>query len=138
MFQAARADLHRAAVDTLLKSGRAYRCFMTVEELTAERERARAEGRAIRSPWRDREPPMGDNRPFVVRFRGPSEGETVVDDLVKGPVVFKNRELDDLVLLRSDGGPTYNLAVVVDDHDMGDDPRHPRRRPPQQRGAPEP
>jgi glutamyl-tRNA synthetase len=119
VFQFARADRHRAAVDALLKSGRAYRCFMTVDELTAERERARAEGRAVRSPWRDREPPMGDNRPFVVRFRGPSEGETVVDDLVKGPVVFKNRELDDLVLLRSDGGPTYNLAVVVDDHDMG-------------------
>jgi glutamyl-tRNA synthetase len=119
VFQAARADMHRAAVDTLLNSGRAYHCFMTVEELSAERERARAEGRAIRSPWREREPPMGDNRPFVVRFRGPSDGETVVDDLVKGPVVFKNRELDDLVLLRSDGGPTYNLAVVVDDHDMG-------------------
>jgi glutamyl-tRNA synthetase len=119
VFQAARADLHRAAVDDLLKSGRAYRCFMTVEELAAERERARAEGRAVRSPWRDREPPMGDNRPFVVRFRGPADGETVVDDLVKGPVVFKNRELDDLVLLRSDGAPTYNLAVVVDDHDMG-------------------
>ncbi len=118
VFQAARADMHRAAVDTLLKSGRAYRCFMTVEELAAERERARAEGRAVRSPWRDREPPMGDNRPFVVRFRGPTEGETVVDDLVKGPVVFRNSELDDLVLLRSDGGPTYNLAVVVDDHDM--------------------
>ena len=119
VFQFARADMHRAAVDTLLKSGRAYRCFMTVEELAAERERARAEGRAIRSPWRDREPPVGDNRPFVVRFRGPTEGETVVDDLVKGPVVFRNSELDDLVLLRSDGGPTYNLAVVVDDHDMG-------------------
>jgi glutamyl-tRNA synthetase len=119
VFQASRADLHRAAVDELLTSGRAYRCFMTVEELAAERERARAEGRAVRSPWRDREPPMGDNRPFVVRFRGPSDGETVVDDLVKGPVVFKNRELDDLVLLRSDGAPTYNLAVVVDDHDMG-------------------
>ncbi len=119
VFQYARADMHRAAVDALVNSGRAYRCFMTVEELAAERERARAEGRAVRSPWRDREPPMGDNRPFVVRFRGPIEGETVVDDLVKGPVVFRNSELDDLVLLRSDGGPTYNLAVVVDDHDMG-------------------
>lgn len=119
VFQAARADLHRAAVDELLKFGRAYRCFMTVEELAEERERARAEGRAIRSPWRDREPPIGDNRPFTVRFRGPLDGETVVDDLVKGTVVFKNRELDDLVLLRSDGAPTYNLAVVVDDHDMG-------------------
>ena len=62
VFQAARADMHRAAVETLLNAGRAYRCFMTVEELTAERERARAEGRAVRSPWRDREPPTGDNR----------------------------------------------------------------------------
>jgi glutamyl-tRNA synthetase len=62
---------------------------------------------------------MGENRPFVIRFKGPLTGETVVHDLIKGPVVFQNRELDDLVLLRSDGAPTYNLAVVVDDHDMG-------------------
>jgi glutamyl-tRNA synthetase len=119
VFQYARADRHREVVDELLASGRAYRDWMTVEELAAMREVARAEGRAIRSPWRDREPPVGDNRPHVVRFRGPLEGETVVDDLVKGPVRFHNSELDDLVLLRSDGAPTYNLAVVVDDHDMG-------------------
>ena len=118
VFQFARADRHRAAVDRLLDTGGAYRCYMTVEEVAAERERARAEGRAIRSPWRDRQA-VGDSRPFVVRFRGPNEGETVVDDMVRGPVVFQNRDLDDLVLLRSDGGPTYNLAVVVDDHDMG-------------------
>jgi glutamyl-tRNA synthetase len=92
---------------------------MTVEELAAAREQARAEGHAIRSPWRDREPPQGVNLPHVIRFRGPLDGETVVDDLVKGPVRFHNSELDDLVLLRSDGAPTYNLAVVVDDHDMG-------------------
>jgi glutamyl-tRNA synthetase len=92
---------------------------MTVEELAVERERARAEGRAIRGPWRDREPSAGENRPFVVRFKGPLEGETVVTDLIKGPVSFHNKELDDLVLLRYDGAPTYNLAVVVDDHDMG-------------------
>jgi glutamyl-tRNA synthetase len=92
---------------------------MTIEELEAERVRARAEGRAIRSPWRDREPPAGDNRAHVIRFRGPLDGETIVHDLVKGPVRFQNKELDDLVLLRSDGAPTYNLAVVVDDHDMG-------------------
>jgi glutamyl-tRNA synthetase len=119
VFQHARADRHRQAVGELLESGRAYRCYMTVDELAAERERARAEGRAIRSPWRDRDAGPGDNRPFVVRFRGPLEGETVVDDLVLGPVTFRNRELDDLILLRTDGGPTYNLAVVVDDHDMG-------------------
>jgi glutamyl-tRNA synthetase len=119
VFQFARQELHRAAVHDLLAAGHAYRCFMTVEELAAERERARAEGRAIRSPWRDREPPAGENRPFVVRFKGPLTGDTVVTDLIKGPVVFHNKELDDLVLLRSDGAPTYNLAVVVDDHDMG-------------------
>ncbi len=119
VFQFARADRHREMVATLLARGRAYRCYMTVEELAAERERARATGRAIRSPWRDREPPAGDNRPYVVRFKGPLDGETIVDDLVKGAVTFRNKELDDLVLLRSDGAPTYNLAVVVDDHDMG-------------------
>jgi glutamyl-tRNA synthetase len=119
VFQFARQEFHRAAAYALLEAGNAYRCFMTVEELALERERARAEGRAIRSPWRDRAPPAGENRPFVVRFKGPLTGDTVVTDLIKGPVVFHNQELDDLVLLRSDGGPTYNLAVVVDDHDMG-------------------
>ena len=119
VFQFARADRHREVVQRLLEIGRAYRCYMTVEELSAEREKARAEGRAIRSPWRDRQPPAGENRPFVIRFKGPLGGETLVDDLVKGPVTFRNKELDDLVLLRSDGAPTYNLAVVVDDHDMG-------------------
>ncbi|HVY34560.1 MAG TPA: glutamate--tRNA ligase, partial [Caulobacteraceae bacterium] len=118
VFQFARADRHRQAVDMLLERGRAYRCYMSVEELEIERTKARAEGRAIRSIWRDREADRA-NRPFVVRFKGPTEGETVVGDLVKGPVRFQNKELDDLVLLRSDGAPTYNLAVVVDDHDMG-------------------
>jgi glutamyl-tRNA synthetase len=119
VFQFARAERHREAALALLDAGRAYRCFMTVEDLAAEREIARAEGRAVRSPWRDREPPAGTNLPHVIRFRGPKDGETVVDDLIKGEVRFRNVELDDLVLLRSDGVPTYNLAVVVDDHDMG-------------------
>jgi glutamyl-tRNA synthetase len=119
VYQFARADRHRAVVSDMLASGRAYRCWMTVEEVAVEREAARAEGRAIRSPWRDRDPPTGVNLPHVVRFKGPLDGETLVDDRVKGPVLFRNRELDDLVLLRSDGSPTYNLAVVVDDHDMG-------------------
>ncbi len=118
VFQHARADRHKAEVLRLLDEGRAYRCFMSVEELAAERERARAEGRTIRSPWRDRDAPVSSNDPFVVRFKGPLEGETVVDDLIKGTVTFANKELDDLVLLRTDGAPTYNLAVVVDDHDM--------------------
>ena len=119
VFQFSRVERHREAVQQMYDKGRAYRCFMTVEELEVEREKARAEGRAIRSVWRDRDPAEGGDKPFVLRFRGPLEGETVVDDLVKGPVRFHNKELDDLVLLRSDGTPTYNLAVVVDDHDMG-------------------
>src|SRR6201999_2384518 len=119
VFQFSRVDRHREAVQQMYDKGRAYRCFMTVEELEIEREKARAEGRAIRSIWRDRDPAEGGDKPFVVRFRSPLEGDTIVDDLVKGPVRFQNRELDDLVLLRSDGTPTYNLAVVVDDHDMG-------------------
>jgi len=119
VFQAARIEAHRAAALELLDKGRAYRCFMSVEEVAAERERARAEGRALRSPWRDRDEPKGAPGEFVVRFKGPIEGETVIDDLIKGPVTFRNKELDDLILLRSDGAPTYNLAVVVDDHHMG-------------------
>lgn len=116
--QYARADRHRAVVDDLLARGRAYRCYMSVEELDAAREISRAEGRAIRSPWRDKDAP-DTGAPHVIRFKGPLEGETLVDDLIKGPVRFHNKELDDLVLLRSSGDPTYNLAVVVDDHDMG-------------------
>jgi glutamyl-tRNA synthetase len=118
IFQFSRADRHREAVQQLVDKGRAYRCYMTVEELEVERTKARAEGRAIRSVWRDL-PPKTDDTPYVIRFKGPLDGETLVDDLVKGPVRFQNKELDDLVLLRSDGAPTYNLAVVVDDHDMG-------------------
>jgi glutamyl-tRNA synthetase len=119
VYQHARAERHREMVEKLLETGGAYRCYMTVEEVAEERERARAQGRAIRSIWRDREAPSRTNAPFVVRFRGPLEGETIVNDLVKGPVTFANANMDDLVLLRSDGSPTYNLAVVVDDHDMG-------------------
>ncbi len=118
VFQHSRADRHREAVMDLLAAGHAYRCYMTVEELEIERERARAEGRAIRSVWRDRTSNSPD-APHVIRFRGPLEGETVINDLVKGRIVYQNIELDDLVLLRTDGAPTYNLAVVVDDHDMG-------------------
>ncbi len=119
VFQHARAERHKQAALAMLEAGAAYRCYMTVEELAEEREKARAEGRPVRSPWRDRGPPAGSNTPFVVRLRAPQEGETVIDDLTKGKVVFRNRELDDLILLRADGTPTYNLAVVVDDHDMG-------------------
>jgi glutamyl-tRNA synthetase len=119
VFQFARADLHRAAVDRMLDRGSAYRCYMTPEELDAERETARAEGRVIRSPWRDTAAGDAPNRSFVVRLKSPLDGETLVADEVKGEVRFKNRDLDDLILLRTDGNPTYNLAVVVDDHEMG-------------------
>lgn len=119
VFQFARADRHREAVEQLLARGAAYKDYMTLEELEAEREAARAEGRVVRSPWRDRSPNDAPDRPFVVRLKTPHEGETLVEDQVKGLVRFQNANLDDLVLLRTDGTPTYNLAVVVDDHDMG-------------------
>jgi glutamyl-tRNA synthetase len=119
VFQAARADRHRIAVDEMLAKGSAYRDYMTPEELETERTNARAEGRVVRSLWRDLSPNDAPDRPFVVRLKAPVEGETLIDDQVKGPVRFQNRDLDDLILLRTDGTPTYNLAVVVDDHEMG-------------------
>ena len=120
--QFSRADRHREVALALLERGGAYRCYMTVEEIDAMRKAAEAEKRplTIRSPWRDRaasEAPAG--APYTVRLKAPREGETVVQDHVQGRVVFQNKELDDLIILRSDGNPTYNLAVVVDDHDMG-------------------
>ena len=120
VFQAARAERHRKAAEQLLARGAAYRDYMTAEELTTEREAARAEGRVVRSPWRDHGAGNYDEaQPYVVRLKAPLEGETLVDDQVKGQVRFQNKDLDDLILLRTDGTPTYNLAVVVDDHDMG-------------------
>jgi glutamyl-tRNA synthetase len=119
IFQHTREARHQEVALEMLARGSAYRCYMTVEETAVEREKARAEGRPIRSPWRDQSVPAGANQPFVIRLRAPLDGETVVHDLVKGDVVFRNRELDDLILLRADGSPTYNLAVVADDHDMG-------------------
>jgi glutamyl-tRNA synthetase len=103
----------------MLARGSAYRDYMTPEELEAERTNARAEGRVVRSPWRELSPNDAPDRPFVVRLRAPTDGETLIDDQVKGQVRFHNRDLDDLILLRTDGTPTYNLAVVVDDHEMG-------------------
>jgi glutamyl-tRNA synthetase len=118
VFQFARAARHREAAEAMLAAGRAYKDYMTPEELEAERELARSEGRVVRSPWRDLAPNDAVDRPFVVRLRAPLDGETVIQDAVKGEVRFQNRQLDDLILLRTDGTPTYNLAVVVDDHDM--------------------
>ena len=117
--QYAKAARHAAVVDELLANGRAFRCYMTEDETAAEREKAFAEGRALRSPWRDRDAAEAPaDRPSVVRFRAGDE-DVVVADAVQGDVRWKAKEFDDLVLLRSDGSPTYNLAVVVDDHDMG-------------------
>lgn len=119
VFQASRADLHVKAAEELLARGAAYRCYMTADELAHEREAARAEGRVIRSPWRDRSGNYDETQPYVVRLKAPLDGETLIADQVKGDVRFQNKDLDDLILLRTDGTPTYNLAVVVDDHDMG-------------------
>jgi len=111
---------HAEVAHRLLERGHAYRCYMTQEELAAQREKAQAERRPFRihSPWRDDSCDQGD-KPFVIRLKAPREGETVIEDQVQGRVAVQNVELDDFVLLRSDGTPTYMLAVVVDDHDMG-------------------
>ncbi len=120
--QFARATRHREVVDEMLARNAAYRCYASTEELEDMRQKARLEGRPMRydGRWRDRDPaeaPLGVAP--VIRLRAQQEGETVIDDKVQGKVTFPNKDLDDLVLLRSDGNPTYMLAVVVDDHDMG-------------------
>jgi glutamyl-tRNA synthetase len=126
IYQYARAPRHREVAETLLAQGRAYRCYATAEELAQMREEARARKEHFRydGRWRDRSPQdcakaeAAGLKP-VIRLKAPQDGETVIDDRVQGRVVFPNKDLDDLVLLRSDGTPTYMLAVVVDDHDMG-------------------
>jgi glutamyl-tRNA synthetase len=117
VFQFARAPRHREAAEAMIARGSAFRCYATPEEVEGLRTQAHAEGRALRSPWRD-----GGKAPdaqFTVRLRAPDDGEILNDDLVQGPVRIKAREIDDLVLLRADSNPTYMLSVVVDDHDMG-------------------
>ena len=120
--QFSRTDAHKQAVETLLETGNAYKCYCSREELDAMREKAMAEGRPPRYDGRCRHR-AADDIPEgvapVIRFRSPEEGETVIDDKVQGEVTFANKDLDDLIILRSDGTPTYNLSVVVDDHDMG-------------------
>lgn len=122
IFQFARADRHAAVAHQMLAAGHAYKCFATAEELAA----LRAAQQAARQPmrydgrWRDRDPSEAPaDAPYVVRLKAPRDGETTIQDRVQGPVTVQNAELDDFVLLRSDGTPTYMLAVVVDDHDMG-------------------
>jgi glutamyl-tRNA synthetase len=122
VFQFARAAHHREVVEQMLAAGTAYHCYASPDELTEMRERARREGRTrlYDGRWRDRDPsdaPAGVKP--VIRLKAPLTGETVIDDQVQGRVSWQNENLDDLVLLRSDGTPTYMLAVVVDDHDMG-------------------
>jgi glutamyl-tRNA synthetase len=122
VYQFARAGRHREVVDKLLAKGKAYRCYATAQELEEMRAAQRAEGKPLRydGRWRDRDPseaPPG--APFVVRLKAPQTGETIVHDVVQGDVRYGNDQLDDMVLLRSDGTPTYMLAVVVDDFDMG-------------------
>ena len=122
IYQFARAARHREVVEQMLAAGNAYRCYCSPEELAKMREKARAEGRTrlYDGTWRDRdssEAPSGVAP--AIRLKAPLTGETVVEDQVQGRVVWQNENLDDLVLLRSDGTPTYMLAVVVDDHDMG-------------------
>jgi glutamyl-tRNA synthetase len=118
MSQYARRDRHAEIARELVTRGGGYRCYMTAEEIDAARETAIAEKRRFESPWRDADPATAPDRPHTIRFRAPREGTTLVRDAVQGDVTFPNGALDDLIILRSDGAPTYNLAVVVDDHDM--------------------
>ncbi len=122
VFQHTRASRHLEVANQLLAVGKAYKCYATAEELQEMRDLARAEGRPVKydGRWRDKDPseaPM--DRPPAIRFRAPTDGETLIRDHVQGDVKFSNDQLDDMILVRSDGTPTYMLAVVVDDHDMG-------------------
>src|ERR1700750_3309284 len=122
VYQFSRSERHREVAQVLLEKGRAYRCYASRDEVAQRREKARSEGRTklYDGRWRDRDPseaPSGVQP--VIRLKAPLTGETVIEDQVQGRVVWQNENLDDLVLLRSDGTPTYMLAVVVDDHDMG-------------------
>ena len=116
-----RADRHAEVAHHLLSEGKAYKCFSTQEEIQEFRDAARAEGRStlFQSPWRDADPNTHPDAPYVVRIKSPETGVTVIQDQVQGDVTIKNDQLDDMVLLRSDGTPVYMLAVVVDDYDMG-------------------
>lgn len=116
-----RADRHADVANQLLAEGKAYKCFATQEEIAAFRDSAKAEGKSTlyRSPWRAADPKTYPDAPYVVRIKAPQDGQTVINDEVQGQVTIKNTQLDDMILLRSDGSPVYMLAVVVDDHDMG-------------------
>ncbi len=119
--QAANAARHAAVAHDLLAAGKAYKCFSTQEEIARFREAAQAEKRStlFQSPWRDADPASHPDAPYAIRLRTPQDGVTVIRDQVQGDVQIRNDQLDDMILLRSDGSPVYMLAVVVDDHDMG-------------------
>ncbi len=113
-------DRHAEVANQMLMRGTAYKCFSTQDEIAAFRAEAEARGSyaVFQSPWRDADPATYPDTPYVIRMRAPRDGETVIDDRVQGTVRFRNDQLDDMICLRSDGTPTYMLAVVVDDHDM--------------------
>jgi glutamyl-tRNA synthetase len=119
--QSARADRHVEVAHAMLARGHAYKCFASQDDIAAFREDARAAGRSTlyQSPWRDADPATHPDAPYVIRLKAPRDGETVIEDRVQGDVTIRNDQLDDMICLRSDGIPTYMLAVVVDDHDMG-------------------
>ena len=119
VFQSDRFDIYNSYIDKLLATGHAYWCECTPEEVEAMREKARAEGKKPKSDGRCRERALGPGAGRVVRFKTPQDGVTAFHDMVKGPTAVQNAEMDDMILRRSDGSPTYNLAVVVDDHEMG-------------------
>ncbi|MEX0279498.1 MAG: glutamate--tRNA ligase [Ruegeria sp.] len=116
-----RADRHAEVARHLLSEGKAYKCFSTQDEIAEFRDQARADGKStlFRSPWRDAATSTHPDAPYVIRIKAPQDGVTVIRDQVQGDVTIRNDQLDDMILLRSDGTPVYMLAVVVDDHDMG-------------------
>lgn len=119
-FQTQRFDRYKEVIEQLISSGNAYRCYCTPEEVEAMREEAREKGEKEKynGMWRERTD-YPEDKPYVIRFKNPLDGNVVINDLVKGDITISNEELDDLIIARSDGSPTYNLTVVVDDWDMG-------------------
>ena len=118
-FQTQRFDRYKEVIEQLLASGNAYRCYSTAEEVDAMREEAKAKGEIEKynGLWRDRSD-YPEDKPYVIRFKNPLNGDVVIKDMVKGDITISNEQLDDLIIARSDGTPTYNLTVVVDDWDM--------------------
>ncbi len=118
--QSAQSSRHAEVAQALIAAGAAYKCFLSDDELTAIRASSKENGKAVRSPWRNRcSSDAPDGTPFVVRIKMPEDGSTTISDAVQGDVTVQNSVLDDMIILRADGSPTYMLAVVVDDHDMG-------------------